>query len=272
MNAQRKLTMSEHTIQEAAMLIEKSTSFLMTCHLNPDADALGSVLALGLALKSIGHDVDFYNYDGVPDSLLFLPRAHLFSTTLNVQKHYDIVIVGDCGDRERLGRDFEHFKNYDHLINVDHHFSNTRYGDVNIIDDKAPSTGAIMAYLIRHLEIPWNSDMATSVYITLVTDTGSFQYRNTTVEAFQLAADMVSLGVDPGKVSQSLYFSFPIEKLILLQRVLATLEMSKNGDYASIVLYKKDLDELKVPRDIAEDFVEEEEYFIVWLCYKTESN
>ena len=243
-------------IAYAATLIEKNTSFLMTCHVNPDADALGSVLALGLALRKMGKKVDFYNKDNVPPSLEFLPHSHLFQKQLDRHKHYDMVFTGDSGDIERLGKDFVEFKNYDYLVNVDHHITNTRFGNINIIDVAAPSTGCVILKIIEHLNCPITPDIATCVYVTLVTDTGSFQYRNTTEDALAIASQMVKMGANPGDVSEYLFFSFPTEKLLLLKRVLNTLEFSQDKRYASIVLREADIKELNVSRDVAEDFID----------------
>src|SRR3989344_7030975 len=103
--------MMNKDIKHAITLIEKNNDFLMTCHVSPDADALGSVLALGLALRKMGKKVDFYNKDGVPASLAFLPHSNLVQKKLDPQRHYDVVFTGDSGDIERLGKDFFEFKN-----------------------------------------------------------------------------------------------------------------------------------------------------------------
>ncbi|HLD73619.1 MAG TPA: bifunctional oligoribonuclease/PAP phosphatase NrnA [Bdellovibrionota bacterium] len=243
-------------IDEAVAVIKKSDSFLLTCHVSPDADALGSVLAMGLALKKLGKTVDWYNQDNVPASLEFLPGTREVHQELNLKKNYDVVMTGDSGELSRLGKKFEEYKNYKCLINVDHHITNTRFGDINVIEETASSTGTVMMKIIDKLQVDVTADIATCIFATLVADTGSFQYTNTTKEAFDLAGKLVGKGVDPGTVSQNLYFSFPAEKLLLLKRVLNTLEFSPDHLYSSITLRLDDLKELNVDRDVAEDFID----------------
>ncbi len=248
--------MNTEELDEAVSVIKKSDSFLLTCHVSPDADALGSVLAMGLALKKMGKHVDWYNQDTVPASLEFLPGARELYQELNQKKNYDVVITGDSGELSRIGKRFEEYKNYKCLINVDHHITNTRFGDINVVEEKAASTGTVMMKIIEKLHVEVTADIGTNIFATLVADTGSFQYTNTTQEAFDLAGKLVGKGVDPGKVSQNLYFSFPAEKLLLLKRVLNTLEFSEDNEYSSIVLRLDDLNELNVARDVAEDFID----------------
>ncbi|MBI2608414.1 MAG: bifunctional oligoribonuclease/PAP phosphatase NrnA [Deltaproteobacteria bacterium] len=248
--------MFEQELERAVKKIKESVSFLLTCHVGPDADALGSVLAMGLALKEIGKNVDWYNQDGSPSSLSFLPYVHQVKNSLELSKNYDVVITGDSGDIERLGKKFLGYKNYKCLINVDHHLTNTEFGDINVIDINAPSTGAVMLEIIKKLPVKVTADIAKAVYVTLVTDTGSFQYRNTTKEAFELAGEMVGLGANPGDISEELYFSFPPAKVLLLKRVLDTLEFALDQRYASIVLHEKDLKEVNASREVAEDFID----------------
>ncbi len=248
--------MISHDLDRAISVIEKSQSFLLTCHVSPDADALGSIIAMGLALEELGKKVEWYNQDEPSASLQFLPGVDRFTTKLDVNKRYDVVITGDSGELSRIGKTFQDFKNYKHLINVDHHLTNTQFGDINVIDANAPSTGSIMLELIKKLGAKITPEIATAVYVTIVTDTGSFQYRNTTQEAFQVSEELIEKGANPAQVAEELYFSFPAEKLLLLQRVLNTLEFSEDRKYASIVLKHQDLKEINVDRDVAEDFID----------------
>ena len=248
--------MMNHDLDRAVQVIEKAQSFLLTCHVSPDADALGSVIAMGLALEGLGKKVQWYNQDEVSSSLQFLPGVNRFTTKLDFNKHYDVVITGDSGELSRIGKAFQDFKNYKHLINVDHHLTNTQFGTVNVIDVNAPSTGSVMLELIEKLGAEITPQIATAVYVTIVTDTGSFQYRNTTQEAFRVSEELIAKGVSPAEVAEELYFSFPAEKLFLLQRVLKTLEFSEDRKYASIVLKYQDIKELNVERDVAEDFID----------------
>jgi len=124
--------------------INKGKSFLVCSHLGPDGDTLASMLAIGHGLEQLGKSVTYFNQDGVPPNLKFLPGSHKVKKEIDSNEQYDLAISLDCGSLERLGKTFVNFKGYDQLANIDHHASNERYGDLNYVLPDAASTGEVV--------------------------------------------------------------------------------------------------------------------------------
>jgi len=235
--------------------IKKGKSFLVCSHVGPDGDAMASTLAVGLGLEQLGKRVVYYNNDGVPENLRFLPASEKVLQTLDPNDYFDAVIAVDCGSIHRLGEKFLNFEGYNLLINVDHHASNDRYGDVNYILPEAASSGEVVWRVLEALKCKLTRNIATNIYCTLVTDTGSFRYSNTTAGTLRLAAEMVEAGANPSIVSQNLFESHPPVVFVLLKRLLDRLEISKDGRYSWAVLYKKDLLETGASYEVTEEFI-----------------
>ncbi|MEK7790122.1 MAG: bifunctional oligoribonuclease/PAP phosphatase NrnA [Deltaproteobacteria bacterium] len=235
--------------------LKKGKSFLVCSHLGPDGDAMASMLALGLGLEQFGKKVVYYNNDSVPENLRFLPGAGKAVQTLNPKDYFDAAIAVDCGSVHRLGERFLNFQGYNLLINIDHHASNDRYGDLNYILPKAASSGEVVWQVLKALKCKLTPKIAMNIYCTLVTDTGSFRYSNTTASTLRLAAEMVEAGAEPSTVSQNLFESHPRAVFALLKRLLDRLEISQDGRYSWSVLYKKDLLETGSNYEMTEEFI-----------------
>lgn len=227
----------------------------MTTHANPDGDALGSALALAAGLKRLRKKVKVYNEDSVPSFLRFLPRWETVSRELSPAERYDAAFIVDCADLERVGEVFQNHRGISKKIVIDHHARSGRAGDVNLIEVDAASTGVVVHELLKRLQIPISKEIAYAIYCTLVTDTGSFRYSNTTASVFRLAHELVSAGVRPWIVSKNLFDAFPKERLQLLGRVLNSLEITSQGRVASIVLANKMLEETGATHEMAEEFI-----------------
>jgi phosphoesterase RecJ-like protein len=235
--------------------LKKGKSFLVCSHVGPDGDAMASMLALGLGLEQLGKKVVYYNNDSVPETLRFLPGAEKAVQALNPKDYFDAAIAVDCGSIHRLGERFSNFEGYNLLINIDHHASNDRYGDLNYILPKAASSGEVVWQVLKALKCKLTPKIAMNVYCTLVTDTGSFRYSNTTAATLLLAAEMVNAGAEPSTVSQNLFESHPRVVFVLLKRLLDHLEISQDGRYSWSVLYKKDLLETGANYEMTEEFI-----------------
>ncbi|MBI3755089.1 MAG: DHH family phosphoesterase [Deltaproteobacteria bacterium] len=199
--AQRFEQTFKHVIEE----IKKGGSFLIASHVNPEGDAVGSTLALSLGLKELKKDVTAYLYDPVPALFRFLPFADKVAHKVNEDKVYDAILVVDCGQRERLGEDFNKIKNKGKLINIDHHSTNDCFGDINIINPDACAAGEMVHDLLQEIPVAITPDIATNIYVSIVTDTGSFRYSSTTPKAFTVAGEMIKLGVEPWEIAQRVY-------------------------------------------------------------------
>jgi bifunctional oligoribonuclease and PAP phosphatase NrnA len=227
-------------------VIQNSKRILIASHEKPDADAIGSILALGLALTRFDKEVICYNKDGVPKVLEFLPGSRsVIKSLTNVRGSFDCTIILDCTDVSRVGKEFLIFTNGKRCgtsIIVDHHQTTRATADLYLLDAAFSSTGMIVHLLIRELNLAINPDIATNLYTTIIGDTGSFRYSNTSPEALRIAAELVEYGANPSEISQALYESDTPERLQLIGLAISTLEFIENGRIASVVLNKEMFD------------------------------
>ncbi len=210
-------------------LIRANQSFLVVSHESPDCDALGSTIAMTLLLRELGKDVIMYNADGVPEHLRFLPECSGVTDSLDcVTDEVDVVMLLDCADVSRPGKEFENFisKNGFTFAFIDHHATNSTGSEYCFVDENASSTGVILYRMIKRLGIPISPDVAECLFSTIVGDTGSFRYSNTCSETFTIAADLVDCGADPERVSRFIYDNEPLRKVMLRTLAMNTLEVT----------------------------------------------
>ena len=236
--------------------LKKEKSFLIVSHYHPDGDALGSTLALGLALRKLKKKVVMYNRDPVPYNLSFLPCADLLVSKIPAQK-FDCLIMVDCAQPKRVSAEFAKLvgeKNFGKLICIDHHLLDYTVGDLDWIDPKAASTGCVIWGLLQGLKLTKLPKIPDLVYTTLTVDTGSFRYSNTTVSVFELAAQLVKQGASPWFVARNLEESNPIERYSLMGLALKSLFVGLNGKFSSMDVTQEMLRLSKAGDDLSEDF------------------
>lgn len=203
-------------------IISEGKRFLITSHMDPDGDSLGSVFSLYWVLKSLGKDPHVYLKDNVPYRYDFLPRPSDLFHTLS-EETFDAVFVLDCGNLFRIGDGFERVKNIGPIISIDHHETNEGFGAINIVERGASSTAEILYGLYKSMKIDFSYNMAINIYTGVFTDTGSLRYDNAAPTAFIICEKMVEAGVKPSYVAQMVYESHPKERFLLLGEVLGTL-------------------------------------------------
>ncbi len=214
--------------------LRQCTTILITVHKSPDGDALGSQLALMLALEKMSKTVTAHNLDPVPEIYRFLPHADRIKTGPTVAGAYDAYIVLDA-DPPRSGL-FDRSLPSDILINIDHHITNSSNWPYTWLDPHAAATGEMIYKLILELGVSLDRDMALCLYTAIFTDTGSFRYSNTSPESMKIAASMLEAGADPWVVTENVYESFAFRRLKLLGAVLAEMEQSTDGRIAWVVV------------------------------------
>jgi len=224
------------TLQEIGRVLREHQRFAVLSHVRPDGDALGSQLAMGLALKHLGKDVAIWNEDGMLEKYSFVPRAELLRKPPAEPQDFDVLLALDTAIQNRLGKAGEAIRSAKICINIDHHPSNPRYGDIVYIDADAPATGQILFELIKSEGLPFDRDIAENLYVAISTDTGSFQYSNTTARTFRIAAELVEAGIDVGRVSQQLYESYPRRRIELLRELLGTMRFAAGDKVATFSL------------------------------------
>src|SRR4249919_4163885 len=213
-----------------AEAIHAGERFLLVTHENPDGDALGSILAMKLALDALGKDSVMY-----VGGEMALPPDYEFMALDDLRRELPedaasrVVLALDSATAPRTRVPPEVLEAAPLVIDVDHHHDNTRYGAINLVVPEASSTGEIVRDLLRELDVALTPEIAEAIYVALVTDTGRFQYTNTTPKALRLAAELVEAGVDVHRVFQGIYESVEFAKLKLLARALERAEIYDGG-------------------------------------------
>lgn len=217
---------------EIGRALREHNKFAVLSHVRPDGDALGSTLALALSLKELGKNVRAWNEEGMLEKYNFLARAELLTEPPNTPEDFDVAIALDTAVQNRLGSTTAAVGSAKLWINIDHHPSNPRYGDLVYIDPTAPATAQILFELLTNQKFPITPAIAENLYVAISTDTGSFQYPNTTVRTFEIAAELVRGGVNVGRISQLTYENFPRRRIELLRDLLATMRFACDGKLA----------------------------------------
>ncbi len=223
---------------EIGRVLREHNKFAVLSHVRPDGDALGSTLALALSLKGLGKEVRAWNEEGMLEKYNFLAQAELLTQPPSEPEDFDVVVALDTAVQNRLGTTTSAVRHAKLWINIDHHPSNPRYGDLVYIDPTAPATGQILFEFLTNQNFPITPEIAENLYAAISTDTGSFQYPNTTVRTFEIAAELVRCGVEVGRISQLLYENFPRRRVELLRELLGTMRLGCDGKLAWFSLSK----------------------------------
>ena len=220
-------------------VIREHATFCIVGHIRPDGDCIGSQLGLALALKNEGKRITVWNQDSIPQKYKFLNAEDLFEKPRRGEK-FDCVIATDCASFERLGKVGDCIVNRKVLINIDHHQSNPRYGDVNWVSPREPSTGELIYRLLKVARWPITRPIADLLFTAISTDTGSFQYPNTRPGTFHAGAELVTRGANLAKICDEVYQSYPLSRAKLLKHVYSKFRLADNDRIAWFWLKKKD--------------------------------
>jgi phosphoesterase RecJ-like protein len=218
-------------------VISQSKSVCVAGHVRPDGDCIGSQLGLALALQDQGKKVTCWNEDLVPRKLAFLDTKKVFHTP-SPGRAFDCVIATDSASFERLGRIGDCIQDRKLLINIDHHASNTRYGDINWVSAREPSTGELIYRLLKVAGWPITGPIADCLFTAVSTDTGSFQYPSTRPGTYHVAGELVARGANLAKICDEVYQSFPLSRVRLLQHVYTHFHLTHQNQIAWFWLKK----------------------------------
>ena len=218
------------SFEQIGEVLRNHQSFVLLSHVRPDGDAIGSQLALGFSLLALGKSVRMINEDGLPENLAFLKGSERIESPPAVPLDVEVAIALDTATKPRLGDAALHAASQAKIwLNIDHHISNPKYGDLNLIDATSPATGEILYDLITALDLPLPEETRDAIYVAVSTDTGSFQYPSTTARTYEMAADLVRRGLDVGTINSLTYDDHPYRRLELMRALLNTLERSDDG-------------------------------------------
>ncbi|MEA2084553.1 MAG: bifunctional oligoribonuclease/PAP phosphatase NrnA [Thermodesulfobacteriota bacterium] len=221
--------MVNHGLNEIARVIAGAENFVIAGHIFPDIDALGSQLALGNILESLGKNVLLYSEAVVPKRYNFMPGSDRLITSTLEWDSFDCAIALDCGDRFRLGKEMDNFLRIQPLVVIDHHSGHQEFGDFRWVEGDRSSTGEMVFDLAQALNGSISYDTAYCLYAAIVSDTGSFKYSSTTAETFRVAKELLEKGVKPSDVAAKLFDNFTVNRLHLLMSVLDTMEFYEDG-------------------------------------------
>ena len=211
-------------LEKCINTIKNSENIFLASHVHPDGDNVGSLLALGMALKKLNKKINIIKVDDIPKDYLFLPNSNLFVEP-NLKEPIDLFISLDSSDLDRLGIGKEMALKANKIINIDHHITNNNFGDINIVDPLASATGELIYSLIKKLDVEIDQNIATCIYVAISSDTGSFVYDNTTSKTHLIAADLLDKGINKNEIIVNLYQSRSMRRTKLFIRSLNTLEM-----------------------------------------------
>ena len=220
-------------LAQIADAIKQKQRFVVSSHSRPDGDSIGSQLAFAFALRALGKDVTLVNRDAAPPPLMAFPGVPTIRIADAVSGDFDAAVIMECGDIARPG--VAGLDRY-FLINIDHHPGNTGYGAINWFDESAAACGEMVFDLVNALGVPMTIEIATHIYLAILTDTGSFHYSSISPRTFDICRQLLEAGVDPVGVARSVYDSSNMGRLKLFGAVLSAMQIDPSGRIAIVYL------------------------------------
>lgn len=243
-------------LSEVVSVLTEKKTFLIAGHVNPEGDAIGSAVALALALREMGKKAEVINRDPLPRQLAFLSFEGVFSQRAAVTEPVEVLVVVDCADLKRTGFFEGGPLPIDLLVNIDHHVTNPRFGDVNWVVPEATATGEMIYDLLKEMKIPMTPGIATALYTALLSDTGAFRYANTNEKSLRIGAALIEKGADPALIARGLFEIIRPEKLKLLGDVLNRMELSDDKKVAWVEVTQAQMEKTNTIEADTEDFID----------------
>ena len=242
-------------MEKVVEAIRKYRKFLITAHVNMEGDSLGSQLAMKELLRRLGKAAFIVDDDTVPPHYMFLPGADEVSNKMDGKLDFDAALVLDCPTLKRAGRVKDLISKDKFIINIDHHISNEEFGDVNWVDPRASSAGEMVFKLFKAMGVALTKEIALSLYIAILTDTGSFNYDNTSRITHEIAGELLGYGLDPAAVSENVYERRSVADIKFLGLVLSKIKVLRGGEVAYLEITKKMLKDTGVDVSKSEGLV-----------------
>lgn len=238
-------------------IIKKASKILITSHINPDGDTLGTMCALyGAILENFKKHADMHINSNIPFAYRDMPYLKKAKQDYNSSLVYDLVIAVDVAAKDRMGTTLQLFEKAKQTINIDHHKTNPKYGDINLVIGGAASAGLVLYNYLKTHNWKLNKDIAECLYISLLTDTGGFKYENTSADALKASAELIELGVNPNTVYKSVYETKTKDFVMFQANAISKAKFKHNNKIAYTTIYKKDLEQYKSSTDFTEGLVE----------------
>ncbi|MEY4576616.1 MAG: hypothetical protein RL701_1319 [Pseudomonadota bacterium] len=245
------------SLAHAVKIVREGHRFLLTCHILPDADAVGSMLGLADVLTSLGKEVYLYNRDPVPEQLRFLPGASSIHSTLPASTIFDATFVTDTAARSLLPRQFPERDVTGPVVIIDHHVAHDDFGDVVIRDVEACATAVVVMHLAEALGVhPLPRSASAPLYTALVADTGGFRYPGTTAQTLRTAADLLDSGVDPWQVASHVFEGWSMARMRLLGLAINAIQTEYDARVAVVSVPLTMLAQAGATEEMVEGLVE----------------
>lgn len=250
-----KLKKKAPTIEDVVRWLKRGKAFLITSHKNPEADALGSQLALKIAIEKKGGRTFCFNESGVPENLKFLPGSEDIRRELPHPENFEKIIVVDSASPERITENFKELVEKKETLNIDHHFSNTNFGSLNYIDPQASATSVLIYRILKKFYPSFGKEVAENIYAGILADTGNFSFSNTNDETFQIARNLLSRGVQPNRIHRLMFASYPLRRLKLLSLALHSVEVREDLGLAMMKITGEMFEKAGAKYEDADEFV-----------------
>ena len=249
--------MNQETIlNDISTQLKEKKSFLLLTHKDPDADGIGSMLALGNALIKADKEVVLLTEEPVHFPANILKGCDRIVNEIDVETKFDTIIALDCGDKNRIGAPHKCIEGSTLLINIDHHESHDLFGDLNLVDPGSSSTGELVYSVIKHSGFPIDLDMAENIFVSIQADTGSFQYNNTTSTSLRIAAEMMECGVKPYPIYLKMMDTYSLSRLKLLEMALGVVEFYNEGRIGMAMISSEMFKKAQARTEDSEKFVD----------------
>ena len=235
--------------------LRQAKSILIACHVFPDADAIGSQLALGNILESLGKNIFYYCEEFVSGMYQFLPGSEKLDNNFPDISQFDAAVAVDCGDRFRLGNEVDTLLQIHPFVVIDHHAGHREFGDIRWVEADRSSTAEMVFDLALALNAEISYDAAYNFYAAIVSDTGSFKYESTSAYTFNVASYLLNQGVVPSEVAGNLFDNYSENRLRLLEKVLGSLEFYAEGQIAVIIATNEMFEVSGAKREDTEEFI-----------------
>lgn len=239
---------------EILKMVQQARSIAISGHVSPDGDCLGSMLALGLGLRSFHPQVHFLKVDLIPKFLDFLPGLSELQEP-NTDETYDLFIALDSSSSDRLGKAKEVMQRGKKTLLIDHHKSCERYAMVNYVDPSASSTSELIYRILKGMEISITPEIATNIFTGMTTDTGRFMYESCSPETMRIAAELMESGIDRDDIMQRLYQSSSLSSLYLTAELIESTKLYMDNRVAITTVTQSQLAELGAVESDLEDKV-----------------
>lgn len=237
--------------------IKSATKILITSHINPDGDTIGTMCALyGAILLNFKKQADMFINSKVPFAYRDTPFVEKAHSEYDKSLVYDLAISVDVAAKDRMGNSEVLFDKAKTTINIDHHKTNPQYGNINLVDGNAASAGLVLYKFFKENNWKINKEIAECLYISILTDTGGFRYENTSAEALKATAELIEYGVNPNSIYKSIYETKTKDFIIFQANAIAKAKFAKNNKIAYTTVYKKDLENYSSAEDFTEGLVE----------------